>query len=124
MKRRISKFRLKNTKKRRAMSLFEDFSDFSLLTNDIEFSRYYELHTDEDGTETIWEISERTFEKKCVNIFEVVLWAEDQGKSYVFTKDQNRTLYLNRYQWSERNRIELFPAEKDASERLCSLYFG
>lgn len=106
------------------MSLFEDFSDFSLLTNDIEFSRYYELHTDEDGTETIWEISERTFEKKCVNIFEVVLWAEDQGKSYVFTKDQNRTLYLNRYQWSERNRIELFPAEKDASERLCSLYFG
>lgn len=106
------------------MSLFEDFSDFSLLTNDIEFSRYYELHTDEDGTETIWEISERTFEKKCVNIFEVVLWAEDRGKSYVFTKDQNRTLYLNRYQWSERNRIELFPAEKDASERLCSLYFG
>lgn len=106
------------------MSLFEDFSEFSLLTDDIEFSRYYELHTDENGTETIWEISERTFEKKCVNVFEVVLWAEDQGESYVFTKDQNGTLYLNRYQLSEKNRIELFPAEADASERLCSLYFG
>ena len=106
------------------MSLFEDFSEFSLLTDDIEFSRYYELHTDEDGTETIWEISERTFEKKCVNVFEVVLWTKDQGESYVFTKDQNRTLYLNRYQFSKRNRIELFPAEADTSERLCSLYFG
>ena len=32
------------------MSLFENFSEFSLLTDDLEFSRYYELHTDEDGT--------------------------------------------------------------------------
>ena len=104
--------------------MFEDFSEFSLLTDDIEFSRYYELHTEDNGAETIWEISERTFEKKCVTVFEVVLWVEDQGESYVFTQDQNGTLYLNRYQLSKRNRIELFPAEADASERLCSLYFG
>lgn len=105
------------------MTLFSDFSNFSLMTDDVEFSRYYELYTADDGTEYIQEISERTFEKRCINIYEVITCFQHQGRAYVIVKDSEENVYFNEYQRADKNKIKLLSVEEKLMQRLIREYW-
>ena len=47
------------------MSLFENYCNYALLNDEIEFSRYYELREDEEGTQYMCDMFERTIEHIC-----------------------------------------------------------
>lgn len=80
------------------MSLFENYCNYALLNDEIEFSRYYELREDEEGTQYICDMSERTFEHICMKTLQVLLVFNHEGHDYVITVVQRTHItWMNTY---------------------------
>ena len=81
-------------------------ADYALLNDEIEFSRYYELREDEEGTQYICDMSERTFEHICMKTLQVLLVFNHEGHDYVITVDSEDTYYLDEYVLLGDGKIE------------------
>lgn len=107
------------------MGLFGDFSEFALLTDAIEFKRYYELYTAKDGTEYINEISERTFEKRCERQYVVLQVMKYESKQYVFmrdTQDMQGDMIISRFERGSKNRVILYEVDDKTMRALVRIY--
>ena len=110
------------------MGLFEDFSGFSLITDAVEFNRYYEFHTDDVGTEYLVEVSERTFEKQYGAEYEVLWHPNYNGNDYVFLQDKDNgsndgiSLIISRFEIDKKGRVALYEVDENMMRRLVNLY--
>ena len=105
------------------MSLFENYCNYALLNDEIEFSRYYELREDEEGTQYICDMSERTFEHICMKTLQVLLVFNHEGHDYVITVDSENTYYLDEYVLLGDSKIELIQVEEQLRDALVEMYW-
>ena len=103
------------------MSLFENYCNYALLNDEIEFSRYYELREDEEGTQYICDMSERTFEHICMKTLQVLLVFNHEGHDYVITVDSEDTYYLDEYVLLGDGKIELIQVEEQLRDALVEM---